>query len=218
MKTFESDNYYDILQILPNAGKDQIRHAYQQAAALYNAESTATYALFSDRQRQSLLAAIEKAFETLIDDDRRAAYDQMLIDAGVLDTAAFPVRSRQEEARQTDRGDPSKEESLVQWAAKRAETPDMRQRIEAILSGPRISGPQLKELRKAYGIELSEIYAATRINKDVMTAIEEDRFVNLPATVYLKQFLKNIAQILQIDPSRVVNGYLDAMGVSKPGR
>lgn len=217
MKTFEFDNYYDILQIPPNAGKDEIRNAYQQASALYDAESLAIYALFSDCQRQNLLTVIEKAFETLIDNEQRAAYDHMLIDTGELDAAAFSESSLQEGTQRTDTDGPSKERSLVQWAAKQAETPAIRQRIEAILSGGQLSGPQLKELREAYGIELSEIYAATRINKDIMMAIEADRFTDLPAMVYLKQFLKNVAQILQIDPSLVVHRYLESMGAGQPG-
>ncbi len=217
MKTFEFDNYYDILQLPPNAGKEDIRHAYQQTSALYDAESPATYALFSERQRKTLLNAIEKAFETLIDDDQRAAYDRMLLDTGALDARDFSDSSPNEENQRKDNGGPTREESLVQWTAKQAETQGMRKRIEAILSESRLSGSQLKELRNAYGIELSEIYAATRISQNVMTAIEEDRFANLPATVYLKQFLKNIAQILQIDPSHVVRGYLESMGVSQSG-
>ena len=211
MKTFESENYYDILQIPPNADKEVIRHAYRQASALYDAQSVATYALFSDGQRQTLLAAIEKAFEILIDDDQRAAYDQMLIDTGILDPTDFSDRTRRELAARLETDGTTKEESLRRWAAKQAEAPEMRQRIEAILSGPRLSGPQLKELREAYGIELSEIYATTRINKDMMTAIEANRFDDLPAMVYLKQFLKNIARILQIDPATVVERYLEAM-------
>jgi DnaJ-class molecular chaperone len=209
MKTFESDNYYAILQIAPDAGKDIIRHAYRRALSLYDEDSVATYALFSDRQRQTLLVAIEKAFETLIDDDQRAAYDQMLIDTGVLDTAAFSDRTRRELAARSN--GTSREVSLCRWTAEQAEIPEMSQRIESVLSGPRFSGPQLKELREAYGIELSEIYSAVRINKDVMTAIEADRFEDLPAPVYLKQFLKNLAQILQIDTALVVERYLEAM-------
>lgn len=142
----------------------------------------------------------------------------MLIDTGALDAAAFSGRTRRELAARSDVDSVSREESLRRWAVKRAEAPEMRRRIEAILSGPRLSGPQLKELREAYGIELSEIYATIRINKDVMTAIEADRIQDLPATVYLRQFLKSLAQILQIDPSRVVEGYLEATGDSPAGR
>jgi DnaJ-class molecular chaperone len=216
MKTFESDNYYAILQIGPDADKDLIRHAYRQALDLYGADSVATYALFSDRQRQSLLAAIEKAFETLMDDERRGAYDQTLVASGDVNAAALSHRARRELAARSDAKGVSKEEHLRRWAANQAETPEMRRRIEAILGEPRLSGPQLKELREAYGIELSEIYAATRINKDVMTAIEADRSEDLPAAIYLKQFLRSIAQILQLDPALVVERYLDATDVGGP--
>jgi curved DNA-binding protein CbpA len=218
MKTFESDNYYAILQIAPDAGKDLIRQGHRRALALYDADSMATYALFSDGQRQALLAAIEKAFETLMDDDRRAAYDQMLIDTGALDGADFPDRAKRELAARSNASGVSREERLRRWAAKKAEAPEMRRRIEALLTEPRFSGPQLKELREAYGIELSEIYAAIRINKDMMTAIEADRIEDLPATIYLKQFLKSLAQILQIDPSLVVERYLDTTGGNRPER
>ncbi len=211
MKTFESDNCYEILQITPDAGKNEIRHAYRQALALYDEESAATYALFSGEQRRVLIDAIENAFETLIDDDRRTAYDRMLIDSGRLDAAALSDRARRALAAPSGTDGPSREESLRQWTAVQAETPEMRRRIESVLSTPRLSGPELKALRVGYGIELSEIYAATRINRDVMQAIEADRFDALPAPVYLKQFLKSLAGILQIDPSQVVDGYLDAM-------
>jgi curved DNA-binding protein CbpA len=214
MKTFESDNYYDILQIAPDAGKDAVRLAYRQAQGLYSENSMATYALFSDGQRQTLLAAIEKAFETLIDDEKRAAYDQMLIDTGVMDTTDFTGRTQRELASRSE--GTSREVSLRRWSAKQAEKPEIRQLIEALLSGPRLSGPQLKELREAYGIELSEIYAAVRINKDMMSAIEADRVEDLPAPVYLKQFLKNLAQILQLDPSLVVERYLEATSGNQP--
>jgi len=211
MKTFEYHNYYEILQVSPNAGKDQIRHAYRQALDIYDEESVATYALFSDRQRKTLMAAIETAFQTLVDDDKRDAYDQMLIDTGELNAAAFSSRIRRMPSAGLDVDSATREESFRRWVSKRAEEPEMRQRIEAILSGPRLSGPQLKALREAYGIEFNDIYALTRINSDVMKAIEADRFEDLPATVYLKQFLKSYAQILQIDPVHVVDSYLETM-------
>jgi cytoskeletal protein RodZ len=51
-----------------------------------------------------------------------------------------------------------------------------------------------------------------------MTAIEADRIEDLPAMVYLKPFLKSLSRILQIDPSQVVERYLNALGLSRPGR
>ena len=94
MKTFEGENYYQILQVAVNASAIEIRRAYREALAIYEEESIATYSLFSARQREVLLQAIEKAFDNLIDEDKRAAYNQMLIDSGQVDAAAF---SRQDQ-------------------------------------------------------------------------------------------------------------------------
>lgn len=218
MKTFESDTCYAILQIAPDAGRDEIRHAYREALALYDAESLATYALFSEGERRLLLAAVETAFATLIDDAQRDAYDAKLIASGALDAARVACRSRQQRADRPAADTASRETSLKRWTSEQAAAPQMRARIDALLESPRLSGPDLKSLRDAYGIDLSEIYATTRINRDVMTAIEADRFDALPAVVYLKQFLRNLAEILQLDPDVVVARYLDAMGGSGNGR
>ena len=69
MKTFEGENYYQILQLAVNASAIEIRRAYREALAIYEEESIATYSLFSARQREVLLQAIEKAFDSLIDED-----------------------------------------------------------------------------------------------------------------------------------------------------
>jgi DnaJ-class molecular chaperone len=71
MKTFENENYYQILQVSPNARADEIKIAYRDALAIYEAESTATYSLFSEAQRERLLQAIETAFDCLINADKR---------------------------------------------------------------------------------------------------------------------------------------------------
>jgi len=211
MKTFEDENYYQILQVAPNAGRNEIRRAYREALAIYEEEGVATYSLFSDRQRKALLQAIASAFDTLIDDDKRTAYDQTLIDARQVDASIFSSRARRQLAVRSDPGNPSEEGNLSQWVSKRADAPEVQERIEAIMSSEQVSGPALKQLREAYGIDLAEIYALTRISSDVLKRIEADQFEDLPATVYLRQFLKTYAGILQIDAGHVVDGYIKSM-------
>jgi curved DNA-binding protein CbpA len=202
---------YEILQVAPNAGQNEIRRAYRDALAIYEEEGVATYSLFSDRQRETLLSAIESAYHTLIDEDRRTAYDQTLIDARQVDASIFSSRTRRQLAARSDAGSPSKAGRLSQWVSKRAAAPEIQERIEAIMSGEQVSGPALKQLREAYGIDLSEIYALTRISSDVLKRIEADQFEDLPAAVYLRQFLKTYAGILQIDAGHVVDGYIKSM-------
>ena len=79
-----------------------------------------------------------------------------------------------------------------------------------------LSGQALKQLRQAYGIEIQEIYAITKISSGTLRMIEADQFEHLPAEIYLKQFLKSYAEILHIDPAHVVDSYLKRMGRKEP--
>jgi curved DNA-binding protein CbpA len=215
MKSFENENYYQILQIPANARADEIKIAYRDALAIYEAESVATYSLFSEEQRERLLQAIETAFDCLIDEDKRTAYNQMLIDSGQAESAMFSKPGQSKPAADADSRTTSKEKSLGQWVQKKADTPDIRQRIEAMLSKETISGPDLKQLREAYGIDISEIYAITKISGDSLRRIEANQFEDLPAEIYVKQFLKAYAEVLQIDSGIVVDGYLKSMSRAK---
>jgi DnaJ-class molecular chaperone len=216
MKTFEGENYYQILQIPADADAVDIRRAYRDALAIYEEESIATYSLFSTEQRAGLLQAIEKAFGTLINEDKRAAYNQTLIDTGQMDASAFSRQSQRKLAAHSDTRITSKEKSLSQWVEKKTDSPEIHRLVDTIRSKEMISGLDLKQLREALGIEFSEIYAITRISSSVLTMIEADQFDDLPAEIYLKQFLKAYAEILQIDPQQVVQGYLTNMTHSEP--
>jgi curved DNA-binding protein CbpA len=215
MKTFENENYYRILQVPTNASADEIKHAYREALALYAEESVVTYSLFSEEQRKNLLRAIQTAFDTLVNEDKRAAYNQMLIDTGQVEAAVLSGRTRREPAVYSDTQSTSREKSLSQWVQKKAGAPEIKQLIEAILSREQLSGLELKQLREAYGIEIPEIYAITRISADTLKSIEANQYENLPAAIYVKHFLKAYAEILQIDPRHVVESYLKSMARDK---
>ncbi len=215
MKTFENENYYQVLQVPPDARTDEIKHAYREALAMYEEESIATYSLFSEDQREALLQAIETAFDTLVDADKRAAYNHMLIDSGQVDVALFSGQVHRKTAVLTDTPILSQEKSLNQWVQKRAGSPEIRQISDAIASAELLSGQALKQLRQAYGIEIREINAITKISSGILKMIEADQFEHLPAEIYLKQFLKSYAEILHIDPAHVVDSYLKSMARGK---
>ena len=63
-------------------------------------------------------------------------------------------------------------------------------------------------LREAIGIEIEDIFEVTRINTAVLNCIENDDHEKLPPKIYLKNFLRAYAQVLQLDPEKFVQGYL----------
>ena len=213
MKTFEGENYYQILNVAGSAAAIEIRRAYLNTLEIYKEESIATYSLFSSEQREILLRTIEEAFGTLIDEDKRSAYDRMLVDTGQVDPAVFFRPPSEKPTVPSNTQGISKEKSLGQWVQRKSEAPEIKVLIEQLLSKELLSGQDLKHLREAFGIEIQEIYAITRISSSTLKLIEADKFDDLPAEIYLKQFLKSYAEILQIDPKHVVEGYFRSMGV-----
>ena len=57
-------------------------------------------------------------------------------------------------------------------------------------------------------ISLDEIYRKSNIPKKTLEDIEEERFEELPALVYLKGFLRTYAKILNVNQSQMVDGYV----------
>jgi uncharacterized membrane protein len=89
VKSLDKLNYYEILKIPLNASFSEIKQAYSYVLSIYDEDSFATYSLFSNGKRNNILKVIEKAFLTLIDKDKRADYDRMLVEAGQVDMAVI---------------------------------------------------------------------------------------------------------------------------------
>jgi cytoskeletal protein RodZ len=93
-------------------------------------------------------------------------------------------------------------------------TEDVKTLSDEILLKERLSGEDLQKLRKAVDVKLEEIQYITKISASVLMAIEENRFEELPPVTYLRSFLKSYAKILQIDPQKVIDGYLKTISLA----
>jgi flagellar biosynthesis protein FlhG len=73
-------------------------------------------------------------------------------------------------------------------------------------------------VRQSQGIELKEIAERTKISKSHLLAIEEEQFEALPAVVYVRGFVNEIAKYLKLDPPQVQRTYLRRLRESQAGR
>lgn len=78
MKPLSALTHYEILNVTPDVDAPTLRRAYRQALGMYREDALPTYSLFSDAERSEAIDAIETAFHTLNDPDRRSAYNRML--------------------------------------------------------------------------------------------------------------------------------------------
>ena len=63
------------------------------------------------------------------------------------------------------------------------------------------TGALLRKVRESQGLELAEISAKTKIARAHLQAIEDERFDDLPALVYMRGFLVELAKLLRLDPA-----------------
>jgi cytoskeletal protein RodZ len=71
------------------------------------------------------------------------------------------------------------------------------------------TGPLLRQVREARRIPLREIAERTRINLRTLTAIENERYEDIPgARVYVRGFVRCLAQEIGLDPDQVVRTYV----------
>jgi DnaJ-class molecular chaperone len=208
IKKFKDLNYYELLKIPYNASSFEIRQAYKHILAIYEESSLATYSLFAEDERKLILSKIENAFLTLIDNKKRKNYDNNLVSTGEVSDNILTDKDKKKAIPifQTNRAR-ANNNSLARIKKKIQEkkTADLATNM---LKHDRISGKGLRNLRESLGIELEEIFQATKISPTTLVAIEKDDVVNLPPKIYLISFLKSYAEALQLDPKEVVDGYL----------
>lgn len=215
MKKFDGLNYYDILKIPMTSSYFEIKRAYKDALSLYNEDSIVTYSLFSKEERDRIIEDIENAFSTLTNDKKRAAYDQMLVDSGQVESL---IPSREEQYASPPRSSTQanvNENQLYSRVKEKLLTENVKTLLDEILLKERLSGDDLKKLRKAVDVKIIEIQHITKIRTSVLKAIEENRFEELPPDTYLKSFLRSYAKILQIDSQKVIDGYFKTISLAK---
>lgn len=188
-------NYYEMLQIKPDASSMDIINAYRQAKLTYRQDSLAVYSLYSDEELVDINAQIDQAYEVLSDREKRRAYDQGILPA----TAPANVAS-------TPAPEPRRVQPLAPLNQRQqAELdPELERRIAMAQS---FSGSFLREIREARQITLDDIAEETKINKQYLRAIEEEAQSDFPATVYLKSYLRQYAAQLGLDAQKVVQSY-----------
>jgi curved DNA-binding protein CbpA len=80
--------------------------------------------------------------------------------------------------------------------------------FEAIQMETEWRGSFLKKVREALRISIEEMSGITKVTKSYIIAIEEEDYSKLPAAVYIRGFIKQIAKVLKLPHDRVAAAYL----------
>jgi flagellar biosynthesis protein FlhG len=200
MKTLAEMSHYEVLEVAPDSSPEELERAYRLARATYAEDSLAVYSIFGEEDSSALRERIELAYRVLTDSQQRTVYDTSLdsevaredeikiaLDLAVEDEAV--PQPPPEVAREVTEFDAFEEED-----------------------GGRIDGAWLRRFRLRLGVEIERIAAVTKINPTYLRYIEDERFQDLPAPVYVRGFVSAYARCIGLDPGRVVSAYMERLG------
>lgn len=188
-------NYYELLGIPPSATREEIKKAYKRLKIIYQPGSLAIYSLFSEEELEKASRTLDEAYEVLMDEGGREAYNEELIKEGRLKPEEL---IRREPAVAPERGKEVSLQGGVVDKDKRALPQE-----EDIYKGE-----FLRRMRILKKVELMDISKVAKISVETLKNIEKDNYQALPARIYLRGFLIEYAKCLQLNPIEVANAYL----------
>jgi len=208
MKPLSEQDHYEVLEVARDASGEGVERAYRLAHGTYTDDSLAGYSVLSNADAAAIRERIETAYRVISDAESRRAYDASL---RAVDDTPEPPR-------------PSPEEQVQ--AVLELEVP------EAVVSGIEpfeefeeepggaFDGARLRRSRMRRGLELDDVARVTKVSSTYLRFLEEERFEELPARVYVRGFITLYAGCVGLDAQSVAEDYMrrfDSQSIS-PGR
>lgn len=187
VRTESTLTLYDVLGVGRTAADDEIRRAYKRQRDIFREGSFPIVSVVDAAALREEQARIEEAYDTLLDANKRRAYD----------LATFPADVPRSAPTRTATGAAQAEMLMLQAEIARE-----------VHAETEFTGSLLAKVRMSQGIELSDIAQRTKISTPHLRAVEAESLADLPALVYVQGFVQEIAKYLRLDPQQVVRTYM----------
>lgn len=234
-------NYYELLEVPPDAHSSEIHKAYQRAKQTYSQDNPALYSMFSPEEARELLRLIDEAFHVLNNPTTRKMYDDSLKGTGA------PPPAPRAQAQQTPPPQQSYSQTTVSAPASQphshsgastaptssSDTYTVRPPSGArpapppgtgrtqhsnyklddafeseIAAAEEFDGALLQRIRVYKNISLEKLSESTRISRPYLSALEAGDYKSLPAAVFVRGFVVQVARQLGLDEKKVADSYM----------
>lgn len=208
------NNYYEILEISPTANQHDILVAYHKAKATYSPSNEQIKQSFTESEINDLSQLVEEAFGVLSNQEFRQIYEQQLnsksyseanMSFGILKGIVSESVSRPIE-------------KIIQYpfSLKEYQIQENKSNLVAIDENfekeiseqEQWTGEFLKKVREYKQVSISDLHLKTKVNPWYINAIESCDIANLPAAVFVRGYIVQIAKDLGLDSKKVADSYM----------
>lgn len=187
----EQQTHYEVLETEPGVSDEEIRRAYRTLKEIYASGSVVVSGLYEPAELAALHQRIGSAHDTLFSPERRRSYDLSLPEADLGRALRAAARAPMRQA---------------------AKTADLRADVLAgaspLAEDEEISGSVIRRVRELRGLDLADIANRTKISERHLRSIEEEKFDELPAPVYVRGYVTQFARALKIDSNRAAESFM----------
>lgn len=250
MSQRDGTNYYEILEVPPDASPSEIQKAYQRAKQTYSVDNPALYSMFSQDEARELLRMIDEAYAVLSNSSQRRAYDESIAAGGKTPPPAARVvepfaphpeaktpppvehKTTMSPAMSTaassappiigaGAGNTSVSESYTVRKKELSDAPPagtgktqlssfkIDENFEnEIASATEFDGAMLQRIRLYKNVTIDRLSEATRISRPYLMAVETNDYKSLPAAVFVRGFIVQVAKLLSLDENKVASSYM----------
>jgi flagellar biosynthesis protein FlhG len=173
------DSHHDLLEVERGATDEEVRRAFKRAKEVYADDALCRHGLFDDAGLKAVRGRLEEAYDVLLDPSRRRPYELSI----------FPAEVEKEDRTPLPREEPLPPAPVI--------TPDTE-----------FTGPLIRAVRESLGMTVKQISETTKIGVNYVEGIEADDWAALPAQVYVRGFVAEIAKTLRLDHEQVSRSYL----------
>lgn len=176
-----AESHHDLLGVGRQASDEEVRRAYKRMREVFRPGALAVFGLFDEAQLRVINARLDEAHDVLLDPSRRVPYELSVFPPELLGPEAGHLEGVSSE--------PPPDPPLI--------TPETD-----------FSGALLRAVRESQGVALAEVAKRTKVGTHHLEAIEKEDFAHMPAPVYVRGFVAELAKYLKLDVTQVSRTYL----------
>lgn len=207
MKPLDELDHYEVLEVPPGAGFEEIERAYRMTREAYTDDSMALYSVFNHDDAVVIRNRIDEAYRILADPKVRAKYDAEAGISSQLGDAQPPDPAVDTPAVDSRSGGAGRGSAAPAELSSAIEViDDLGAEIEE--ESHDLNGAALRRARLRRGVELDQISDVTKVSVSYLSFIEDEDFERLPASVYIRGFVHAYARAIGLDADRVATNYM----------